>query len=268
MRKRRIIISRPPLNNMKNVLARWIENLREKSASRGYTCDACGVELFDYPTHRLCDGCQALHVKNDKSICPKCGRKLISNGVCLTCKSIPPAFTQALSPFVYEGALAGLINRLKSGNRRLAYYFAEQMAKHFLESPLAEDLRGKSLLVLAVPLTKQRQNKRGYNQAQALAKIITKKLNEAGMYATNDDEVLTKTRETGIQKHLSSKERAQNAKGAYHVHKRKLCAGKTILLIDDILTTGATGSECARILQSAGASAVYLLTIASMAERK
>lgn len=253
---------------MKNVLARWIENLREKSASRGYTCDACGVELFDYPTHRLCDHCQALHVKNNKNVCSKCGRKLISNGICLTCKSMLPTFTQALSPFVYEGALAGLINRLKSGNRRLAYYFAEQMAEYFLNSSIAENLRATPLLVLAVPLTKQRQNKRGYNQAQELAKIVTKKLNKAGMYATNDDEVLTKTRETGAQKNLSSKQRAQNAKGAYHVHKRKLCNGKTILLIDDILTTGATGSECARILQLAGASAVYLLTIASRSEQK
>ncbi len=253
---------------MKNVLARWIEKLREKSASRGYTCDACGVELFDYPTHRLCDDCQALHVKNNKNVCPKCGRKLIANGICLTCKNDPPAFTQAFSPFVYEGALAGLINRLKSGNRRLAYYFAERMTEYLLATPIAENLRDTPLLVLAVPLTEQRQNKRGYNQAQALAKIVAKKLNERGMYATNDDEVLTKTRETGVQKDLSSKQRAQNAKGAYHVHKRTACKGKTVLLIDDILTTGATGSECARILQLAGASAVYLLTIASRAEQK
>ncbi len=253
---------------MKNFFMRWMEKLRERSASRGYTCDACGGELFDYPTHRLCDTCHSLNINNTNNTCPKCGRKLISNGVCLTCKSGPPAFTQAVSSFVYEGAIAGLINRLKSGNRRLAYYFAEQMTAYFLSMPIAQRLRDTPLLVLPIPLTEERQNTRGYNQAQELAYIVTKKLNEAGMYATNDKEVLIKTRETGMQKDLSGKQRIENTTGAYRVRKRKACQGQTVLLIDDILTTGATGGECARILRKAGAKAVYVLTIASAPEQK
>ena len=253
---------------MKHFFTRWIEKLREKSASRGYTCDACGVEIFDYPTHRLCRSCQSLHIENTGNACPKCGRSLVSSGVCLTCKSHPPAFAQAFSPFVYQGAIAGLINRLKNGNRRLAHYFAEEMTAYFLTTQVAQNLRDTPLLVLPIPLTQERQNARGYNQAQELAKIVAKKLNEQGRYATNDENVLTKTRETGMQKDLSSRERIENAMGAYHVHKRKACQGQTILLIDDILTTGATGGECARILQNAGAKAVYLLTIASMPEQK
>ena len=62
--------------------------------------------------------------------------------------------------------------------------------------------------------------------------------------------------------------RLENASGAYHVHKRTACKNKTILLIDDIMTTGATGSECARVLFAAGAAEVVFLTAAALPERK
>ena len=223
--------------------------------------------MFCYPCERLCENCKEELVRNDGLTCPKCGRKTLSNGVCLTCKSTMPKFTQAFSPFVYRGLPAKLINRLKNGNRRLAYLLGEETATYFLEKKTA-DLSGEPLLILPIPLTDERRIVRGYNQAEELAKVIAEKLNEGGMYATNDFETLIKRRETSAQKHLSRKDRAENITGAYHLHKRKFCQGKTIVLVDDILTTGATGSECAKLLLNAGAKAVYLLTVASAPENK
>ena len=81
-------------------------------------------------------------------------------------------------------------------------------------------------------------------------------------------DVLQKKKETGMQKHMSRKERAENVKGAYHVHKRAVCRERTVLLIDDIMTTGATASECAQRVFGAGAREVFLLTAAALPERK
>ena len=173
----------------------WLKNkieiLRKRSALRGFTCDCCGAEVFCYPCERLCENCKEELVRNDGLTCPKCGRKTLSNGVCLTCKSTMPKFTQAFSPFVYRGLPAKLINRLKNGNRRLAYLLGEETATYFLEKKTA-DLSGEPLLILPIPLTAERRIVRGYNQAEELAKVIAEKLNEGGMYATNDFETLIK----------------------------------------------------------------------------
>ena len=83
-----------------------------------------------------------------------------------------------------------------------------------------------------------------------------------------DTEILQKRKETSPQKQMSYTERMQNVSGAYHVHKRKECKGKTLVLIDDVITTGATSSECARILLGAGAKAVYLLASSALIERR
>jgi predicted amidophosphoribosyltransferase len=83
-----------------------------------------------------------------------------------------------------------------------------------------------------------------------------------------ETELLEKRRETELQKQKTRRERAENVRGAYHVHKRKDCKEKTIILIDDILTTGATGSECARLLLSAKAKKVIFLVAAALPEQK
>lgn len=232
----------------------------------GYTCDSCGEELFDYPSTRICAACNKRIEQNDKKVCEKCGRKTISEGVCMTCKRVLPTFTIGISPLTYRGETASLVNRIKNGNRRLAFYFAEQMTAAFLRRfPFA---REKELLIVPVPLTEKKRGERGYNQAEILALCVAECLKEKGIFATLDCEVLQKTRDEAQQKHLTIVERTKNAVGAYHLHKRKICQGKTVLLIDDILTTGATGSACAKLLLNAHADGVILLTVASLIEQK
>ncbi|MBE7084769.1 MAG: ComF family protein [Clostridiales bacterium] len=250
-----------------SLLHTWFQKLRKASGKYGYTCDCCGEELFDYPAHRLCFSCEAGLERNEKYRCNKCGRKSFTEGVCLTCKGKPPLFDKGISPFVYRAETASLVNRLKNGDRRLAFYFGEQATATFLqENPVIS--ADETLVVIPVPLTKEKQGERGYNQAQELAEVVCDALNARKISARLETDALQKLHETAQQKHLTSAERTKNASGAYHLHKRKLFEGKTVLLVDDILTTGATGSACARLMKGAGAKRVILLTVASLPERK
>ncbi len=239
--------------------------IREYSASHGCTCDGCGREIFDYPDRRLCERCETAMQRNDKGTCEKCGRQTLAEGVCLTCKTRPPRFTRGFSPFVYRGETAGLINRVKNGEPTLALYFGENMAEYFT-AVCAE--AQTPFLVIPVPLTKARVRERGYNQAEELAAALCRALKGKGVEAELRPDILQKRRETGQQKHMGYVARMENAAGAYHVHERKACRGRTVLLVDDILTTGATGNECAERLLSAGAEKVYFLTATALPERK
>lgn len=250
----------------------WKKKIRSYAAGHGYTCDACGAELFDYPTHRLCERCEASMRLNDGRTCEKCGRKTLAEGICLSCKSRAPRFTKGFSPFVYRGESAAFVNRIKSGNPTLALYFAEKMAEYLMEN-FAEiasfkEENGNALMIIPVPLTKARLRERGYNQAFLLAERVYDVLNEKGFSAELYEKVLEKQRDTAQQKHMSYASRMENVAGAYHIHDRKSCRGKTVVLIDDILTTGATGSECASRLLSAGAERVLFLVGAALPEKK
>lgn len=202
---------------------------------------------------------------NNGKTCIKCGRSTRADGVCLTCKSRLPRFTKGFSPFVYRGESAALINRVKNGNPVLAAYFGEKMAAHFLQSKEAAE---GNFLLLPVPLSEQRKRERGYNQAEELAYFLRKTLMKEGVKAEYRTDVLQKRKDTLPQKEMGIGGRAKNVEGAYHVHLRTVCRGKTVLLVDDIMTTGATGSECAARLLAAGAKKVYFLCAASLPEQR
>ncbi len=248
---------------------RWLQKVKRASGKHGYTCDSCGEEVFDYPVRRLCKVCETRLEENDGRVCEKCGRKVISEGVCTTCKSRMPLFYKGISPFVYRADTALLVNRIKNGDRRLAFYFGEKMAQAFLrEFPAIAARFSGEVLLLPVPLTVEKRRERGYNQAQELAEVAAEYLCERRILATLDLNVLERKGEDVQQKHLDSAARKQNADNAYRLQNRKVCKGKIIVLIDDILTTGATGSACAQRLIKAGASCVILLTIAALPEKK
>lgn len=254
----------------------WLKRLKKRirtfANARGFTCDACGKELFDYPVHRLCDACEQSLRFNKERTCGKCGRKTLAEGVCLSCKTLAPRFDKGMSPFVYRGESASFVNRIKTSNPTLALYFAERMADCLIER--CEELQGflgegeGDLLLIPVPMTKARLRERGYNQAALLAERVFEVLQEKGYRVCLREDILIKRRDTAQQKHMGFTARAENVAGAYHVADRVACRGQIIVLIDDILTTGATGSECASRLLSAGARQVFFLVGASLPEQK
>ncbi len=258
-----------------------LENLiRQIDFQNGYVCDVCGREIFEYPIHRLCAECEGKLLFNDGRACPKCGRKTLSDGVCLTCKRKLPNFSLGFSPFVYKDSTAAFVNRVKNGNRALVYFFGEKMAQYLENKAVAlsafrvekeEDNETKSqdkILMIPVPMTENALKERGYNQAEEMARVIFEILSERGYAVEFDTEVLLKRKETRAQKQLTYVEREENVEGAFHVHKRTVCKDRVIVLVDDIMTTGATGSECAARLYGAGAKEVLFLTAASVSESK
>lgn len=247
---------------------KWIEKFRERDENIGYTCDACGCEIFAYPKARLCADCIDELPLNDGRVCEKCGRKTVAEGVCLDCKRTLPKFKKGVSAFTYVGKTASLINAMKNGKRRLASFFGEQAANAFYENFQDELSKETEWLIIPVPLTDLKKKNRGYNQAADMAKSIERRLQALGFQAMVDESVLEKKRDTPSQKRLSFLERQENLQGSFHVHKRSVCKGRDILLVDDVMTTGATGSETASLLLGAGANRVIFLTGASLPERK
>ena len=121
-----------PLFIPMKLIEKLLQKIKERAERKGYSCDICGEELFEYPYRRVCDDCFKKLYGERQPLCPKCGRQAVTSSVCLTCKSRVPAFDKGFSPFAYEGEIALQINRLKNGNRRLAFFFAEEMTACFL----------------------------------------------------------------------------------------------------------------------------------------
>lgn len=255
--------------NVRNLWKGLNKKFRRLLNETGYTCDYCGAEIFSYPEKRLCALCEEKLQRNTQESCGKCGRKTVTAGVCLTCKTEFPSFTHGFSPFVYRGEAASLINRMKDTVPRLAMYLGEQMADYFWQKA-DEKLRASQtpLLVVPVPMTSNKRRERGYNQALLLCEAFCDRLRTKGVETELLEDVLVKTRETVAQKHATAKERRKNVKGAFFLRKRTIFQDKTVVLIDDILTTGATSSECADRLLGAKAREVLLVVAAALPERK
>lgn len=241
---------------------RFIEKLFrkgwERSLQQSRACDLCGREVFSYPQPRLCVGCQGKLLFNGGYTCDKCGRATKTEGVCFQCKGNPPAFQKACSPIIYHGDGALMINAFKNGKRYLSYYLAEELVKVLPRLGLGDT----TPILLPVPLTKEKRRERGYNQAEELAYCLSR-LTGYPM----ETKLVEKLKQKAQQKHLTAKERREQIVGSFRIAERKACKGKTFLVVDDILTTGATGGEIARILQSAGAEAVFVCTACALPER-
>ena len=217
-------------------------------------CLLCGKELEEKNRSGLCLECLQRLPLNDKEICRKCGRVLANEAdYCNTCQNNERYFNSARSVCVYKGEAVALVHGLKFGNKR---YFAKYMANAMVDKYLDEGLDCDC--VLAVPLSDKRRRARGYNQADLLAREISRELKLDYL-----DGVSVKIRDNEEQAKLGHAKREDNVKGAYAVKEKDALKGRRVLLVDDVLTTGATASEVARVLLKAKAKCVNVLTFAS-----
>lgn len=223
--------------------------IRESLFSQNITCDLCGTEVFD--GSNLCRKCAAEVELNNKTVCPVCGRKTARAEICLECKAEAPLFKRATSAIIYSDGGARLILKFKRGAKYLKNYLGNLMAEKAKKLPACD-------CVTYVPITKKRRRERGYNQGELLAEVVAQRLELPLVHA------LIKKRDTDDQKSLSKRERTDNLKGCFEVTERQKIKGKRVLLVDDVLTTGATAEEVSRKLLSCGASEVYLVTAASV----
>jgi ComF family protein len=178
----------------------------------------------------------------------------VGTHLCGTCLTRRRYFTMARAFGLYQGSLQEAIHRWKyEGKTYLNPFFGKWMAEGFYRYWDA-DLFG---LLIPVPLHKQRLRERGFNQALLLAKELSHRTGIPYL-----KRVLQKRRPTIPQANLSGKEREKGVRGVFLVIGREKVEGKSILLVDDVYTTGATVNECSKVLMAAGAERVDVFTLA------
>ena len=138
----------------------------------------------------------------------------------------------------------------------MKYRFAYDVISEFVEH--LASFKFQNAILVPIPLHKQRQNWRGFNQSSLLAKEISKKFN-----LTCVESALIRIENTTPQAHLGKEERLQNIRGKFAVKEPFSLINKQIVLIDDVWTTGSTMKECAKVLKKAGAKEVWGWTLAS-----
>lgn len=216
-------------------------------------CLVCNKELNKNTHFSLCDACMQKLPRNNGKVCAKCGEQITSRSkYCLRCKGSKPKFDRCWSPLLYEGDVVKLIRNFKYHNQQ---YFAETLGNFLVEEYVLQGLECD--FIVPVPLHKERKKQRGFNQAQLLAKQMNAML---GLPVVT--EVLKRVKNTQTQTELTKQEREANVKKAFAVQNKQVLAGRTVLLVDDVYTTGSTLNECASELLHAGASKVFCLTLA------
>lgn len=211
-------------------------------------CVCCGEVLPAGET--LCEACEKRIVRIEAPVCLLCGYSLQDCGR----KHPKTAYQEITAPFYYEEAVREGIHRFKFRDRpQSAVFFAREMAKS-----VRETMPGISFdLIVCVPMLPAKEKERGYNQSALLARELSALL---GVPA--DCHALCKSIDTPAQHELKGAGRKGNVFGVFEVPCPEAVEGKTVLLCDDVKTTGATLDECAKMLKFAGAKDVYCACIA------
>ena len=224
-------------------------------------CRICDALLTGASRVPLCEGCLASFERVPGILCEICGRPLPGLTqkddeplLCPACHDKTYAFERARSFAVYEGAVVRAILLLKFEQiEPLGAWFAERLAElvDAAHDTLAADV------VVPVPLHRQRERERGYNQAALISRPLAKKLR-----LPHKTVLLMRTRARPDKQVLSLEERWEPVRGAFATRPGSQVDNLRVLLVDDVLTTGATLDACARALRDAGAKSVVALTVA------
>lgn len=217
-------------------------------------CLNCGKDLPKQNIYDICDKCKEDMPFNNGRRCMRCGKNVIGEAnYCFACKNTERHFDRAVTPFLYSGIVAKLIKRFKYNNAPyLAKTFARWLAQEYAKSDFEVDI------VVPVPMHEEKLKKRGYNQAELLA-IEFCKITKLPLDTTH----LIKKVNLATQTQKSYDERAE-VEDIYALTEKKYFKGKKVLVIDDVITTGATLDACAKTLN---ASKVYGLAVANTRTR-
>ena len=214
-------------------------------------CPICQEPSSDHKIAPVCTECWHTIQPYEGPGCRKCGRPLVSDvsRTCGYCLKDEPAFKRAGSFGTYDGALKKAINLFKYYNvKRLSVPLSEIML--LSRMPQVET-------VIPVPLYIKRLRQRGFNQSALIAGHMASCMGAEPVIGS-----LIKIRDTMPQVGLSSAERRKNIRNAFEIRNGELIRNKSVLLIDDVITTGATAGECSRVLKKAGAGEVYVMALA------
>ena len=217
------------------------------------TCDCvlCGASADDAGRGVLCKGCDGTLPTHPQVACPQCGIATQDAMVCGECLADSPAFDATVTVFAYRYPLDHLLHSFKyASNLALTEFFSARMI---------ERVRGRGRVfpdvLMPMPLARMRLSERGFNQALLIAENVAEDLS-----LPLERYVLQRVRETRPQTGLTWSDRRANVKGAFACSKD--LTGKHVAIVDDVMTTGATLNEAAKVLKSRGAGKVTAWVIA------
>ncbi|MFZ0815010.1 MAG: ComF family protein [Candidatus Sulfotelmatobacter sp.] len=231
-------------------------------------CRICGKALVKISRLPVCQECLDSMRPLGGGLCAICGERLFSSYAlsaleseprCGLCRRIEPSFARAVAYGSYEGGLRELIHLLKYGGVRPA---ANVLGRMLAEAIAGLELDASdSIAVIPVPLYRARLRDREFNQAEIIARAAIKFIPASSKLRLCPG-ILKRKRETASQTGLTRHQRRENVRGAFAVAQPEIIKGRPVLVVDDVYTTGATVSECARVLRRAGATKVWVATVA------
>ncbi|MCE5270713.1 double zinc ribbon domain-containing protein [bacterium] len=218
-------------------------------------CTACGADLKERLGWAvLCPECAATLVPLESDSCPRCASPLREGQPCAFCARLEPGMDLLRSAYWFAGPAPELVHAFKY-RRRVS--LASGLAELTLSHPGCIEVLERADLLAPVPLHLWRRLRRGYNQSEryaaALAALSDKRV---------ESRLLRRVRRTRSQTRLDPQQRKLNVEGAFKVRDRTLVEGRSVCIIDDVMTTGATAGACAAALKDAGAEWVAALTFA------
>lgn len=208
----------------------------------------------------ICENCRKKMPKVTAPYCFRCGKPVEDpqDEYCADCIQYRHVFEKGRGFLLYQGSVRDSIHRIKYQNKReYLEHYAKEMSRE-----LGRDIFSWNLdVIIPVPMDSKKMRRRGYDQAAILAKCLGKELDIGWKKG-----VLTKIRRTRDQKELTHQQRRSNLKNAFAVSEQfldeqGLLPWKTVLLVDDVYTTGSTIDEAARILKQHGVHSVFFVTI-------
>lgn len=211
-------------------------------------CVGCGVEGF-----WLCPKCQKEIIKVSSSFCPKCKRLTPNGQFCRNCRKNYHLTGVIIAGHFKFGPLREAIHTYKYNG----VLGLEKIFRKLLIYRLKGRLPRGEKIIIPIPLHHKKEIRRGFNQAERLAQIIAQELD-----IPLETKLIIRTKETKPQINLKKKERLQNIQGAFSIINAKKVKNKTVLLVDDVTTTGLTLNEAAKLLRNHGAREVWGVVIA------
>lgn len=228
------------------------------------SCRFCAEPLIHFARVPVCQACLEKIHATDTPVCSACGERIgsVRDGgpkLCLNCSQEQPEFTRAAAYGPYDEGMRDLIHLLKYDHVRPAANLLGRMLAEVI-AELAEDFTSEPV-VIPVPLHTSKFRQRGFNQSDLIARASLK-LHPAALNVKVNTSALKRKKNTGSQTGLTPAQRRENMRGAFAVTRPEDVHGRDVLLVDDVLTTGTTASECARTLRRAGAERVFVATVA------